>query len=86
MEGNLKTKLNQPVEFISEENYSLNFSEDNSIEDYKQNLCNKKIEFQPESIKNEVNEYIKQKLFVKFNMNIYQIFFHKLFLVSLFSF
>ncbi len=52
------------MEFISEDNFSLNFSEDDSIEIYKNNIKNKKIEFIPETIKNEVSEYINQKLFV----------------------
>lgn len=63
-DGKFVTKLNQPVEFISEENFSLNFTEDNSIEIYKEQLENKKINFQPEYLKNEVAEYINQKLFV----------------------
>lgn len=63
-DGKYATKLNQPVEFISEENFSLNFTEDNSIEIYKEQLENKKIQLQPEYLKNEVAEYMNQKLFV----------------------
>ncbi len=63
-DGKYVTKLNQPVEFISEENFILNFSEDKSIEMYKEKLENKKIKFQPEYLKNEVAEYINQKLYV----------------------
>lgn len=52
------------MEYISEENFSLNFSEDISIEIFKEQLENKKIILQPEYLKNEVSEYIRQRLFV----------------------
>lgn len=63
-EGKYTTKFNQPVENISEENFSLYFCENESIKQYKQNIDSEKIVFQPESIKNEVTEYMNQKLFV----------------------
>ena len=63
-EGNYITKLNQTVEYISEDNFSLDFSENNMIEEYKGNLESKRVKFQPENLKNEVGEYINQKLFV----------------------
>ena len=34
------------------------------IEEYKNNLESKRVKFQPENLKNEVAEYINQKLFV----------------------
>jgi hypothetical protein len=56
------TKLKQSVEFISEENFKIIFSD--YIEKYEKLIQEKKLNFYPSTIKNEVREYINSKLFV----------------------
>jgi hypothetical protein len=59
------TKLKQPVEYITEENYKIEFN--NYIEKYNDLIENKKLNFTPSTLKNEVREYINQKLCVDFS-------------------
>jgi hypothetical protein len=56
------TILKQPVEYITEENYKLVFEE--YINEYLNLIEKNKLKFFPETIKNEVKDYIKCKLFV----------------------
>jgi len=55
-----KTILNQPVEYITETSYLLNFK--NYIDKYLSKLNNNELTFIPTYIKNEVNEYINSEL------------------------
>ena len=60
--NNYKTILNQPVEYITETSYLLNFK--NYIDKYLSKLNNNELTFIPTYIKNEVNEYINSELHV----------------------
>ena len=61
------------MEYISEENYGLNFNkkekDENFIKNYLLKIKNNELKFIPENIKNEVQEYINQELYVKFILN-----------------
>ncbi len=57
------TKLKQPVEYITEDNYKIVFNK--YIEKYNELIDKNVLVFFPSSIHNEVKEYINQKLFVR---------------------
>ena len=65
-DGSFRTQLNNPVEFISEENFGLNFKEGNLIDDWLENIQMGKLKYVPENNKKEVQEYINQNLTVNF--------------------
>jgi hypothetical protein len=62
------TKLKQPVEYITEDNYKLDYS--SYIEKYNSMIETGKLSFIPATIKNEVREYINQKLYVRLTLNV----------------
>ena len=59
-ENKYVTEQNQPVEYITEENYHIDFK--GIFDKFKQEIENKNINFIPRNIINEVNEYINQNL------------------------
>ena len=58
--GEYKTNLNQPVEYITEISYLLNFKD--YIDKFKSKLESKEIKYFPSSIINEVNELINSNM------------------------
>jgi methionyl-tRNA synthetase len=63
IDNNYVTKLKQPVEYITEDNYKIVF--DKYIDKYNELIEKKILIFFPNTIHNEVKEYINQKLFVE---------------------
>lgn len=62
-EDGYKTKLNEKLEYINEDNFSINLQD--SLEDYRKLIEKKKFTITPPTLFNEVEEYIKSKYFVK---------------------
>ena len=60
-ENRYETKQKQPVEYITEENFKIEFEP--VIERFKQEIEKNNIKYIPQNMKNEVNEYINQRLF-----------------------
>lgn len=54
------------MEFISEENYGLDFRQGNLIDDLMKKIENGSLNLIPKNIRNEIKEYINQELFVIF--------------------